>query len=147
MDVGWISALSALAGAATGGFLSLLASWIVNQKQVRAQWLAHDRGRREDVYKEFIEEAAKCYVDSLLHDKPDIPSLVILYAKISRIRVLSSREVVESAQQIIDQIMRTYSEPDKSFTELQAIELSSLDIIRNFSERCRAEFDSLRTEL
>ena len=147
MDVGWVSALSALAGAATGGFLSLLASWIVNQKQVRAQWLSHDRERREDVYKEFIEAAAKCYGDALLHDKPDIPSLIAMYAKMSRVRILSSPDVVESAQQIIDQIMRTYSEPPKSFSELQAMEHSSLDIIRNFSERCRAEFDSLRAEL
>ena len=68
--------------------MSLLASWLASQQQVRSQWLAHDRSRREELYKEFIEEAAKCYVDALLHEKPDIALVVVLYAKMSRMRVL-----------------------------------------------------------
>jgi hypothetical protein len=90
MNPGLISALSALAGAVIGGLISVLASWVANQQQIRSQWLAHDRSHREDLYKEFIEEAAKCYIDALLHEKPDIPSVVVLYAKMSRMRVLSS---------------------------------------------------------
>ena len=146
MDSGLISASSALAGAAIGGLLSLVASWLVNQRQVRAQWLAHDRSRREDLYKEFIEEAAKCYADALLHEEPDIASLVVLYAKISRMRVLSSRQVVESAEQLIEQVIDSYSKPAKTFTEIHAIKDGSLDIISNFSERCRTEFDFLRAQ-
>ena len=30
--------------------------------------------RRRDLYKEFIEDASKCYVDALQHDTGDIPS-------------------------------------------------------------------------
>ena len=59
MDSSVISALSALSGAATGGLLSIFASWLVNRRQVRAQWLSHDKAHREELYKEFIEEAAK----------------------------------------------------------------------------------------
>jgi len=146
MDPSLISASSALAGAAIGGLLSLVASWLVNQRQVRAQWLAHDRSRREDLYNEFIEEAAKCYVDALLHDEADLASLVVLYAKISRMRVLSSRQVVESAEQLIEQVIDSYSKPAKTLTEISAIKDGSLDIIGNFSERCRTEFDFLRAQ-
>jgi hypothetical protein len=146
MDPSLVSASSALAGAAIGGLLSLVASWLVNQRQVRAQWLAHDRSCREDLYKEFIEEAAKCYVDALLHDEPDVASLVVLYAKISRMRVLSSHQVVESAEQLIGQVIESYSRPVKTFTEINAIKDGSLDVISNFSERCRTEFDSLRAQ-
>lgn len=146
MNVSLISAFSALAGAVIGGLMSLLASWLTNQQQVRSQWLAHDKTRREDLYKEIIEEAAKCYVDALLHEKPDIASVVVLYAKMSRMRVLSSRQVIESAEQLIKQILNTYSAPAKSFTELQAFKYESLDIVRNFSEACRAEFDDLRAK-
>ena len=123
--------------------MSLLASWLASQQQVRSQWLAHDRSRREELYKEFIEEAAKCYVDALLHEKPDIALIVVLYAKMSRMRVLSSQDVIEGAEQLIKQIMDTYSAPAKTLTNIQ-IRYESLDIIRNFSERCRAEFDDLR---
>ncbi len=98
------------------------------------------------LYKEFIEEAAKCYIDALLQEKPDIPSVVVLYAKMSRMRVVSSDQVIESAEQLIGQIINTYSAPAKTFTELQAIKFESLDIIRNFSEKCRAEFDHLRVK-
>jgi len=147
MDSSVISALSALSGAATGGLLSIFASWLVNRRQVRAQWLSHDRAHREELYREFIEEAAKCHVDALLHDKPDIASLVILYAKLSRMRVLSSSIVVQSGEQLITKIIESYSRPDKTFDELhQAIKEGSLDIIRDFSETCRAEFDSLRAQ-
>ena len=147
MDSSVISALSALSGAATGGFLSIFASWLVNRRQIRAQWLNHDRAHREELYKEFIEEAAKCHVDALLHDKPDIASLVILYAKLSRMRVLSSSSVVQSGEQLITKIVESYSQQAKTFDELhQTIKDGSLDIIRDFSETCRAEFDSLRTQ-
>ncbi len=146
MNPSLISALSALAGAVIGGLMSLLASWIVTQQQVRSQWLNHERSRREDLYKEFIEEAAKCYIDALLHEKPDISSVVVLYAKMSRMRVISSHQVIESAEQLIRQIIDTYSAPAKTFTELQAIKYESLDVIREFSEKCRAEFDDLRAK-
>ena len=143
MNPSLISAFSALGGAVVGGLMSLLASWLASQQQVRSQWLAHDRSRREELYKEFIEEAAKCYVDALLHEKPDIALIVVLYAKMSRMRVLSSQDVIEGAEQLIKQIMDTYSAPAKTLTNIQ-IRYESLDIIRNFSERCRAEFDDLR---
>ena len=139
------SALSALAGTVIGGVMSLLAAWIVNQRQLRAQWLNHDRERREEVYKDFIEQAAKCYVDALLRDKPDVPSLVVLYAKLSRMRVLSSKPVIEIGDQLIRKIIATYSTPNKSFAELP-IGQDSFDLLRTFSEACRAEFDSLRDQ-
>lgn len=81
MNAGLLSTLAALVGAIIGGFMSLLASLLANRQQFRSQWFTHDRARREELYKEFIEEAAKCYVDALLHEKPDVPSVVTLYAK------------------------------------------------------------------
>ena len=126
--------------------MSLLASWVANQQQIRSQWLLTTGRALKDLYKEFIEEAAKCYIDALLHEKPDISSVVVLYAKVSRMRVLSSHQVIESAEQLIQQIINTYSAPVKTFAELQAIKYESLDIIRNFSESCRAEFDDLRAQ-
>jgi hypothetical protein len=48
---------------------------------------------------------------------------------------------------LITKIVESYSRPDKNFDELhQAIKDGSLDVIRDFSETCRAEFDSLRAQ-
>jgi len=104
-----------------------------------AQWRAQDRSGRED--------ASRCYVDALQHDKPDIPLLVTLYAKTNRMHVISSPQVVESAELVMRRIIDTYFEPDRTFTQLRSMVTDgSLDIIRNFSEKSRAEFDNLRAQ-
>ena len=140
-----VSALAALVGAVIGGLTSVLASWVAQRTQARAQWLAQDKLRRQELYREFIEEASKCYIDALQHHEADIPSLVRLYAKIQRMRVGSSPKVVESAEQIARRILDTYLEPDKTFLELREMVTSgSIDFLREFSEACNAEFDSLR---
>jgi len=59
-------------------------------RYARAQWLTHEIVRREDLYKEFIEAASRRYVHALQHGEPDVPAMVDLYAKLGRMRVLSS---------------------------------------------------------
>ncbi|MFZ1065841.1 MAG: hypothetical protein WAN42_10080, partial [Pseudolabrys sp.] len=61
MDSSLISATAALIGASIGGLTSGLASWVLHQRQVRVQWVAQEVDRRRDLYKEFIEDASKCY--------------------------------------------------------------------------------------
>jgi hypothetical protein len=147
MDASIITTLAALTGAAVGGLTSGLASWLIQRTQARAQWLAQEKLLRQELYKEFIEEASKCHIDALQHDKPDIPALVGLYAKVARMRVLSSQTVLERAEQIERTIIDTYLEPDKTFPELREMANSgSIELLRNFSEACRAEFESLRAQ-
>ena len=144
MDPSIIPGLAALFGAATGGLTSLLAASVNQRAQMRAQWFAQDTLRRQELYKEFIEEASRCYVHALQNDKPDIPLLVGLFAKIGRIRVLSTPKVVVIADEIGHKILDTYAEPDKSFSELrEMVNARSIDLIRHFSEACRAELESM----
>src|ERR1700733_10131559 len=82
MNASVISALAALAGTAVGGLTSVFANWLTHRIQVRAQWLQHEKNRRQILYRDFIEEASKCYIDALQHDEADIPGLVGLYAKL-----------------------------------------------------------------
>ena len=83
MDASVISGLAAFTGAVAGGTASFLASWLSRQHQFRAQWLTQEKLRRQNLYKEFLDEASKCYIDALQHHKPDILVLVALYAKTS----------------------------------------------------------------
>ena len=147
MDSSGITALAALLGAAVGGLTSGFTSWLIQKTQVRMQWLAQEKLLRQELYKEFIEEASKCYIDALQHDKPDIPALVGLYAKVARMRVLSSQTVLERAEQIERAILDIYVEPDKTFPELREMAKSgSINFLRSFSEAARAEFESLRAQ-
>src|SRR5262245_39090577 len=139
MDASLITALAGLTGAAVGGLTSGLASWLIQKTQARQQWLAQEKLLRQELYKEFIEEASKCHVDALQHGNPDIAALIGLYAKIARMRVLSSQVVLEHAEQIERTILNTYLEPDKTFPELREMEFGgSVDILRYFSVACSA---------
>jgi len=148
MDSSLISAFAALIEASIGGLTSVLASWSLHQRQVRVQWVGQEANRRRELYKEFIEDASKCYVDALQHDTGDVPALVALYASINRMRVLSSPSVTASADKVGKKILDTYLEPDKSFPELrELVRGGSFDLLREFSEACREEFAALRTSV
>ena len=147
MDASIISALAALTGAAVGGLTSGIANWINHRSQVRAQWLNHEKSRRQILYRDFIEEASKCYIDALQHGEADIPGLVGLYAKLSRMRALSSKTVVYRAEEVARTILDTYLEPDRSFVELREMAIDgTIDLLHGFSDACHDEFEEMRSK-
>jgi hypothetical protein len=144
MDHSLISALAALAGAGIIAVVSFLRSWLVHQGEVRAQWVTQQALRRQDLYKEFIEEASKFYIDALQHHEPNISLLVTLYAKMSRMRVVASPKVLAAAEDALKRIIETYSETDVTFTDISLramVQNGSFDLLQDFSESCRAETD------
>ena len=63
-------------------------------------------------------------------------------------RVVSSPDVVERAQQVAQKIVDTYLEPEKNFIELRKmVNDRSIDLLNEFSEACRREFELLRVRL
>jgi len=145
VDASIISTLAALTGAAVGGLTSGMAAWLNHRSQVRTEWILHEKSRRQTLYKDFIEEAAKCHVTALQHDKADIPGLVGLYAKLSSMRAVSSKPVVRCADDVVRKILDTYLEPDKSFVELREMVIDgTIDLLRDFSHACRDEFEEMR---
>jgi hypothetical protein len=145
VDASIITALAALTGAAVGGLTSGIAAWLNHRSQVRTDWILHEKSRRQSLYRDFIEEAAKCYIDALQHDEADIPGLVGLYAKLSSMRALSSKPVLNRADEVVRKILDTYLEPDKSFVELREMVINgTIDLLRDFSDACHDEFEEMR---
>jgi hypothetical protein len=145
IDASLISGFAALAGAAVGGLTSATAAWFSQRTMAQTQWAASENSRRQDIYRDFIEIASKCYIDALQHGNPDIPGLVGLYAKISRMRVLSSAEIVERAEQVAQKILDTYAEPDKSFDEMRSmVKDHAIDLLHDFSKASRLEYEYYR---
>jgi len=142
MDSATISALAAVAGAAIGGLTFFAASWLTQQTQARTQQVIHKLTRREELYKDFIEEASKVYADSLVYEKLDVSQLVRLYAFISMMRVISPETIVEHADNIGRMIVNNYLAPNKTSDELRNMVNSvAIDLLRDFSEACRKEFE------
>lgn len=145
MNPSAISALAALTGAAIGGFTSIIASLLAQRYQARAQWLVQERLRRQELYKAFIEQASKCHVDALQHDKADIPDLAVLYAIIGRMRIVSSPKVVNCADAAARAILDAYLQPNKSFLELrEMVNSGGIDLLNDFTEASRRELETLR---
>jgi hypothetical protein len=141
MDPGYVSAISALAGSAIGGLTSLMASWLTHHVQFSSQERETNRNRRVDLYKSFIEEASKWYADAYEHDQARVSDLVTLYALIGRMRVLSSQEVIESADRVVRTIIQTYLAPNKTFRELaELLDNHAKNPLRDFGDACRREF-------
>ena len=144
MDASFITALAALGGAGIGGVTSGVVSWFNQEMQLKAQESAQDKSLRQALYRDFVEQASQAYIYALQNNNGDVSSMVGLYAKINRMRVLSSTIVIERADQVMKLIVDTYLAPNKSIPELQKLMISGeLDVLRDFSEACRAELHTL----
>ena len=145
MNPAYLSAFAALAGSLIGGLTTILATWLTYHAQSRAQLAAQDLSMRQELYKNFTEEASRLYADAFERDNPNISDLVNLYALVSRMRVLSSSKITESADAIVRKIIATYLEPNKTFRDLKDIvERDTMDPLREFSNACREELQERR---
>ncbi len=93
-------ALSALSGALVGGLLTVLGSWLAQRVQINGQWLAQEIQRRQLVYSDFIEAAARCYADALRQAEPIAPHITRLYGAMGRMRLQSNPLVIAEANHV-----------------------------------------------
>jgi hypothetical protein len=142
MDSGYVTALAALGGATLGGLTSFATSWTTLRIQMKAERSASSKSKRQKLYKAFIDDAARTYGDALIHDKLETTGLIDLHALVSRMRIVSSRPVIDSAVKVVRVITDTYNQPNKTPEEIEAmISNGNVDILLSFSEACRDEFE------
>lgn len=142
MDPTYISAFAALAGSAIGSVGSLAASWLSQSAQARVQLITASRQQRYDLYKAFVEEASRLYADALTHDEPQITNIVGLYTLVSRMRFVSTPQVVGAAEAVVQNVINTYftPTPHKTYRELHAyLTQHNVDPLREFGEACRED--------
>jgi hypothetical protein len=144
MDAAYLSVFAALAGSAVGGLTSIANSWLTQHAQARAQLRAQEQAKREELYGQFIDEASKLFADALQHQTKEASAVVGLYALIGRIRLRSSPEVTERAEQLAQLIVETYLAPNRAFSEFQDLLRSDMkDPFLTFSEACHKELRTL----
>jgi hypothetical protein len=140
VDTAYVSALAALAGSVIGGLTSFFSSWLSQGAQLKAQLFVHDKGRRQELYRDFVDEASRSYIDALTRDTPDLSKTIALYALISRMRILSSPTVIEEADKVARLIVDSYPEPNKTFDDLRLmLNRNALNPLHSFSDACREE--------
>ena len=143
MEAAYISAFAALAGTAIGGLASFATSWVTQQAQSRAQRIAAERDSRAALFGRFLDEAAKLYSDALQNRQDDVTRLVSIYALINRIRLISSPQVVDAADNVARIIVDAYLAPNITMKEMRENWIEGhVDPLRDFSEACRKELQT-----
>lgn len=103
--------------------------------------MAHDLSRRQDLYKDFIIAASKAYTNALVTSEPKIEELIPLYGMISRMRIMSSSEIVACAERVLLETTGAYFDSNRTVPELRELIRSTtgVDPLKNFAEAVREE--------
>ena len=139
-----ISALAAIFGSLSGALASGAGTWITQRHQDRREILAKRLFHREQLYSDFINESAHALADAIQRKAYDPNNLSPTYALLSRMRLSSSTDVLASAEQIIQRILTTYSEPNLAPEGFQSRVAKREDPLGEFSRICRAELEGLQ---
>lgn len=139
MNPAYISALSALFGSAIGALAALATTWLNQRYQDKSRRRAQEIARLERIFVEFIDLASNAFVDALLQTSMKDPSKIIpLYATMGKLRLFASQRTVEAAEKVMSRIVETYYAPKFDLETRPAVGPNS-DILRGFSEACRAD--------
>ena len=109
----------------------------------RRELVAKKMAQLEQLYSDFINESARLLVDAVQHSLENPGMLAPLYALLSRIRLSSSTDVIESGERVIATILKTYFEPNLSPEDIQSVASKHNDHLQEFSTVCRRELESL----
>ena len=139
MDTAYLSALSALAGSMIGATASFATTWLTQHSQDRSQRRAQESSRREKLYGDFIDESSKLFADALVNTLEQPSKLVPLYAILGKLRLFASSRTMEVAQAVMHRIIETYYSPPENFHGREVIEHHNFDVLREFTETCRAD--------
>ncbi len=114
MDLTYIHAVAAFSGSASGTLATVLTGLFTRRRKDRALRRSWATSQCQELYRSFVEEASRLYVDALVKDTSETSKLVDLYALIGRMRTLSSDEVIEAAEKTGRLIIETYLSPNKT---------------------------------
>ncbi|MGC2527416.1 MAG: hypothetical protein WA639_06690 [Candidatus Acidiferrum sp.] len=147
MNAGLITAFAVISGSIVGALGSVLGTWITQRHQdlrdLRAKQIVH----RESLYSDFIAESARLLIDALEHNVSDPQKLIPAYAMLSRIRLSSSKHVLDCAEELMRLILNTYPEPNLTAEQIQNRAMNGVDPLREFSDICRIELVAMQKHL
>jgi hypothetical protein len=98
MDMFYVPALASFSGSASGTLASIVTGWVTQRRKDSVRYTLRATSQREELCKNFIEEASRLYADALVNDQSEVSKLVDLYALIARMKILSSDAVIEAAE-------------------------------------------------
>lgn len=141
-------ALAAICGSMAGALGSSANTWITQRHEDRRDLLARKIFQREQLYSDFITESTRILVDALENSFENSNKLIAIYALLNRIRLGSSTQVLEVAEEVVREVITMYGNPNLTPEQIRLQALKGNDpLMKRFSEVCRAELDSMENRL
>jgi hypothetical protein len=145
MDAAILPTISALAGTAIGAVSSIGSTWMTTQSQARAARIAAERGKREDIYGQYMSELARFYANALTNVGIDYERLTALYALSGRIGLYASQPVVAAADRALQFVVDLALSPARTPDQMrQMMNQAEANVIAAFARACRDELQGIR---
>ena len=140
MDPAIITALAAVMGSVVGGLASFATTYFTQRNQAHRDFLSRDVAHREELYSQFIKEAANLYADSLDKTLENPAAVIGMYALIGRMTLNAGDKVLLAAEKVADSIIDSYNRPPRKFEDLyKLMREEPVDPLKEFTEACREE--------
>ena len=131
-----MSTMSALTGTIIGGATTFASGWLTRTAQFRAERAAEQRGKREELYGKFLDEAIRLAMSTSDNGAADF---VAIRAVRMRILLVASDDVAAQAQQIISGL-----ENDATRKVGEGMVGDTRKQLTGFAQACRRELKALR---
>ncbi|UCI19926.1 hypothetical protein FJ970_02845 [Mesorhizobium sp. B2-1-8] len=139
MNPTYITAVSALTGSSLGAMASIAATWLTQASQSRSQRSLQEHTRRERLFGEFIEEAARRYADAVVSEPQGFVPLFEIYSILGKLRLFASDRTLDAADRVMGTIAMAYHSPSLKVPDRDATNGSQYDFLREFTDACRFE--------
>jgi hypothetical protein len=148
MDAAIITALAAVSGSIVGGLASFATTYFTQHNQAHRDFLSRDVAHREELYAQFIKEAANLYADSLDKTLENPAAVIGMYALIGRMTLNAGDKVLLAAEKVADSIIDSYNRPPRKFEDLyKSMREEHVDPLKEFTEACREELKAMLKRL
>jgi hypothetical protein len=146
MDAPIVSALAAVFGSMVGGSSTVATAWVTQRTQSKRELIGAEISKRETLYGEFISEASRLFMNSLMRELDKPQAMLPVYALLNRIRVSASDAVLVEAERLLVRMTEQYFSPNLSVEQLRALieSGSDADPLKPFGQACRTELESMR---
>jgi hypothetical protein len=110
---------AAFAGTVLGGLVCAGAIYLGQCRQLRVSRVMGDLDRREDIYARFVEQASEMWLDAFEtpHDPGNLIGLAIIAG---RIRLVSTRPVLDAAEAVVSFLIETSQRPPADLRQMVA---------------------------
>jgi hypothetical protein len=134
-----VAGLAALGGMGLGVPTGAVALWLTQSRRARCLRLLRDLDRREDIYARFIEQASETWLEALEVPR-DPANLIGLCAMVGRMRIGSTKPVLEAAEALMETLLDTWQQPLSALRPAtEQAPLVFMAPMARFTAACRAE--------